>query len=265
MKELKTINDVISVLDDIIRETEENNDCLGYFAVLYQRVTLKVKEKIESGYFDDAERMELLDVIFAKRYIDAYYDHRSGKPVTQSWDKAFKLSQNYWPVTLQHLLIGMNAHINLDLGIVAAEISKEGNIEDLRNDFYKINEILSSLVNEVQNNLSTIWPPLRHILLKTGHYDNMMVDFSMKIARDGAWKFATELSGKRIEEIPQCIQTRDAAIAKVSDIISNNKLPVKIILAVVRLGETGSVAGKIRKLKKENPEPAVTPVPTISG
>lgn len=265
MKELKTINDVISVLDGIIRETEENNDCLGYFAVLYRRVTLQVKDNIESGYFDDAERMELLDVIFAKRYIDAYYDHRSGKPVTQSWDKAFKLSQNYWPVTLQHLLIGMNAHINLDLGIVAAEISKEKNIEDLRNDFYKINEILSSLVNEVQNNLSTIWPPLRYILLKTGQYDNMIVDFSMKIARDGAWKFATELSAKRIEEIPQCIQTRDAAIAKVADIISNNKLSVKILLAIIRIGENGSVAEKIRKFKKENSEPSVTPVSTISG
>src|SRR5690606_36496574 len=145
MKELKTINDVLATLDNIIQETEENNDTLGYFAVLYNRVTLKVKEEIEAGYFEDAERMEKLDVIFAKRYIDAYYDYRSGRPVTRCWDKAFKLSTDFWPVTLQHLLIGMNAHINLDLGIVAAEVCKGGKIEDLRTDFYKINEILSSL------------------------------------------------------------------------------------------------------------------------
>lgn len=263
MKELKSINDVILVLDDIIQETEANNDTLGYFAVLYRRVTLKVKEKIESGYFEDAERMERLDVIFAKRYIDAYYSHREGLPVTQSWEKAFCLSKNFWPVTLQHLLIGMNAHINLDLGIVAAEISKGGNIEDLRNDFYKINEILSSLVNEVQTNLSTIWPPLRQILLKTGQYDNLMVDFSMKLARDGAWRFATELSGKINEDIPQCIETRDKAVAKVADIITNNKISIRILLGVVRLGETGSVSEKIRKFKKAQVKVEAVTVPGL--
>lgn len=264
MKELKTINDVLVILDDIIQETEEKNDTLGYFAVLYRKVTLKVKEEMESGYFEDSERMEQLDVIFAKRYIDAYYDYRSGRPVTQSWDKAFKLSKNLWPVTLQHLLIGMNAHINLDLGIVAAEVCKEGRIEDLRNDFYKINEILSSLVNEVQHNLCTIWPPLRSILLMTGQYDNLMVDFSMKIARDGAWNFATELSTKKKKEISHCIENRDAAVAKVADVITNNRLSVRILLAIVRLSETGTVSGKIRKLKKVNTAPSVTAVPGIS-
>lgn len=263
MKELKTINDVLDTLDIIIQETEENNDTLGYFAVLYKRVTLKVKEEIEAGYFEDAERMEKLDVIFAKRYIDAYFDYRGGRPVTQSWDKAFKLSTDFWPVTLQHLLIGMNAHINLDLGIVAAEVCKGKRIEDLQTDFYKINEILSSLVNEVQDNLSTIWPPLRRILLKTGQFDNKMVDFSMKIARDGAWRFATELSGKSQKDIPDCIQTRDIAVAKVADIITNKRLSIQILLKIVRLGEIGSVSGKIRKLKNMETEPSTTTVPEI--
>ncbi len=255
MKELKTIDDVLEVLDDIIEETEAQNNVLGYFAALYRRVTLQVKAEIEAGYFEDAERMELFDVLFAKRYIDAYYDYQNGKPVTRSWDKAFELSHNFWPITLQHLLIGMNAHINLDLGIVAAEICKGKNIEGLRNDFYKINEILSSLVHEVQTNLSTIWPPLRQILLKTGQLDNLMVDFSMKIARDGAWNFATELAAKKQENFATCIETRDAVVAGVADIITNNPLSIRILLGTVRIGEIGSVSGKIQKLKKTNLKP----------
>jgi hypothetical protein len=35
-------------------------------------VTKKVKNGIENNLFDDGPRMEKLDVIFAKRYIDAY-------------------------------------------------------------------------------------------------------------------------------------------------------------------------------------------------
>ncbi|WP_408024472.1 DUF5995 family protein [Tenacibaculum sediminilitoris] len=34
-------------------------------------------------------------------------------------------------MVLQHLLIGMNAHINFDLVIVAAEVSKGQNIQNL--------------------------------------------------------------------------------------------------------------------------------------
>src|SRR5690606_12551437 len=94
---------------------------------------------------------------------------------------------------LQHLLLGMNAHINLDLGIAAAEISTKENIHQLKNDFIKINEILSAQVDEVQFGLSSIWNPLKKILSKTGKFDNYLVDFSMKIARDGAWNFASEM------------------------------------------------------------------------
>lgn len=43
-KELQTINDVITELKHIIVKTELNGDTNGYFAVLYYKVILKVKE-----------------------------------------------------------------------------------------------------------------------------------------------------------------------------------------------------------------------------
>ena len=66
---IKSIDDVILTLEQIIVESEINNDPLGYFAVLYQKVTIKIQEGIKTKYFDDGSRMEMLDVIFAKRYI----------------------------------------------------------------------------------------------------------------------------------------------------------------------------------------------------
>ncbi len=93
IKKLNRIDDVISVLEDIIRESIEKNDSLGYFAALYQQVTIKVKEGIENNFFEDGPRMEKLDVVFAKRYIDAYNNWENKHPVTQSWEKAFTLAQ----------------------------------------------------------------------------------------------------------------------------------------------------------------------------
>ena len=67
--------------------------------------------------------MEKLDVIFANRYIKAYYQYQTQQPASKTWEAAFVEADNYWIIVLQHLLLGMNAHINLDLGIAAAQIS----------------------------------------------------------------------------------------------------------------------------------------------
>lgn len=242
------IDDVILSLDQIISEAEQNNDPAGYFAALYRKVTVKVKEGIASGYFDDGPRMEQLDVAFARRYLDAYFSFVSQKPVTLSWQKTFDLFRKKRPIVLQHLLMGMNAHINLDLGIAAAEISNEENLASLQADFNRINEILSALVHEVEDNLSSIWPALKFILKHTGQIDDYLVDFSMKLARDGAWKFANQLVKIQQADKQQAIAERDQKVAAKTDLILKPGLVANIVLWLIRITERGSVTDKIRKL-----------------
>ncbi len=246
---LKTINEVISILDAIIAETEKDRDPLGYFAILYRKVTIKVKEGIETHFFEDPERMEKLDIIFAHRYIDAYYAWKNNQAISKAWEKAFLLSKNTGSLVFQHLLIGMNAHINLDLGIAAAEISTAENVKKLKNDFHKINEILSSLVDEVQFGLSSIWPALRWILSKFGNIDNYLIDFSMEIARDGAWNFTNSIIKQQVEKWPDTIQLRDLKVAEKSKIITHPGKWMQFLLWIIRLGERGSVSQKMEKLK----------------
>lgn len=246
---IKTIDEVISALEIIIAESEQNNDIAGYFAVLYLKVTICVKEGIANGFFDNGSRMEELDVTFAKRYLIAFDAYRNNQPVTEVWKKAFDLSDQYWPIVLQHLLMGMNAHINLDLGLAAAEISKGKNLTELENDFNKINQILSSLVHEVEGNLSLVWPALKYILKWTGKIDDYLVDFSMKLARNGAWKFANEFSLVPENEKQTAIIKRDHRVAgKVKVILDPGWLAI-IALRIIRITERGSVAEKIVKLK----------------
>ena len=89
---------------------------------MYRRVTAEVKRRIEAGEFDDGPRMERFDVLFARRYLDAWAQHERGEVPTGVWALAFAAGERWRPVVLQHLLLGMNAHINLDLGIVAAVV-----------------------------------------------------------------------------------------------------------------------------------------------
>ncbi|HAS41957.1 MAG TPA: hypothetical protein DCS93_15860 [Microscillaceae bacterium] len=244
-----TIDEVISMLEDIIVVSKEKQDPLGYFAALYQKVTIAVKEGIKEGRFENGERMEKLDVIFANRYLLAYHDYQANNSVTKSWLKAFALSKKYWPVVLQHLLIGMNAHINLDLGIAAAEVAKGQNIEDLKNDFDEINKVLASLVETVQAELAQIWRPLRWILKLTGRLDNLIVDFSMELARDGAWRFAKKLAEQPAADWPTTIEARDNAVANVAKIVTKPGIFLGLMLKIVRLGERGTVSKKIEILQ----------------
>lgn len=249
MPAINTIDEVIEALDDIINQCENNQDTAGYFAALYRKVTVRVKQGIINHEFEDSARMEQLDVVFANRYLDAYFAWKKGQPVTTSWQKAFDITTSYWPIVLQHLLIGMNAHINLDLGIAAAAVSNGSNILTLQNDFNKINTILSSLVAEVQNKLAAIWPGLKWILKHTRNVDDFMVDFSMQLSREGAWKFAMSIAGKTSTELTELIAARDLKVAEKSKIITYDGFWASLVLGIIRLGERGTVKQKIEKLK----------------
>src|SRR5690606_26555708 len=113
----KTIDEVISALDTIIEKECANRSCMAYFPILYRKVTVRIKEGIRANEFENSPQMEKLDVLFANRYIDAYESLDNNKPITQSWKIAFGAAKTGKLLIMQHLLLGINAHINLDLGI----------------------------------------------------------------------------------------------------------------------------------------------------
>ena len=190
-----TIDEVIAKLDEIISFSKVHKSRVGYFAALYRKVTVAVKAGVQAGDFEDGPRMEKLDVIFANRYLDAYDAYIGGGNVSSSWRLAFQATSKWRPIVLQHLLAGMNAHINLDLGIAAAQCSPSSALPGLEADFNKINSLLSSLVGGVKNELAQIWPPLKWLDWLAGTADDRLIDFSMDLARKQAWKFAQTLAG----------------------------------------------------------------------
>jgi len=176
-----TIDQVLEELERIIEWAERRNSRLGYFPALYRKVTLLVKSGIEECFFDDGNRMERLDVIFANRYLEAFFEYQAGKTVTLSWQLAFDAAENWPPIMLQYLLLGMNAHILLDLGIAAAGTVSSDNLPALRDDFDRINIILASQIDSVQNELSLIWPLFRPLDIAAGKVDELLARFSIKL------------------------------------------------------------------------------------
>src|SRR5512146_355430 len=142
----ETIDDVIHALDGIIDWAWDHKSRAGYFAALYRRVTRSVKEGIANGRFQNGPRMEKLDVSFANRYLQAHEQFRAGRRPTSSWQVAFHGASHWYPIVVQQLLVGINAHINLDLGIAAAQTAPGDQLPGLQTDFNQINAVLADLV-----------------------------------------------------------------------------------------------------------------------
>jgi hypothetical protein len=185
--------------------------------------------------------MERFDVAFANRYLEAVRDHRTGGTPTSSWRLAFASSEEFWPIVLQHLLLGMNAHINLDLGIAAAETMRGEPLESLHDDFNRINGILASLVDDVQKQLGEVWFVLRLLNARLGSVDDAIVNFSMERARDEAWRSAVRLSRLPQSEWPRAIAGQDAATVRIGSIVRSPGAFLQFVTKLVRVGEVASV------------------------
>ncbi len=245
----KTIDEVLMRLDRIVQHSIDTGSRIGYFAAMYRTVTARMKAEIEAGRFEDNPRMERLDVCFANRFLDAYAAYMSGGRCSHCWRIAFDAAEQSKPLILQHLLLGMNAHINYDLGIAAADICEGDTIHSLYHDFNSINDILVSMIDEVKHDLDTLSPWISWLDEQDGRAADTIIHFSMNKARSCAWEFAQQLAaadGQRKLEL-MARKGMDAALLG-QEVLRPPGMIFKAILWLVRLRESDDVVRNIIQL-----------------
>lgn len=243
----QTIQEVIDQLDELINDGLRRADRIGYFAALYQRVTINVKRAIIAGnVFEDNLRMETLDVVFASRFLDAYYDRLEGLPTTRVWQAVFDQLENPDVLVMQHLLLAMNAHINLDLGIAAASIMQGQVIEDLENDFNTINKILARLIKVVEVELGQVAPRLGTIDNMGGSIDARLFNFVIDTARAEAWDFACHLSRIPAADWNFAISSRDGEMTRIANAILEPGFMAERVVDWIRQTESTDVRANIQ-------------------
>jgi hypothetical protein len=192
MPQANTIDEVLTQLDVIIDAARAENNAGGYFAYVYRRTTAAIKEAIRTCRFADNERMETFDVAFANLYLEAYEQHHCGAPCTASWQLAFDAAKGQ-KALLQHVLLGMNAHINLDLGVAAGNLMAGKNLNDLEADFRLVNNILQEIIEELQERVARASPIFTWFDRVGKDRDEHLLDFSMRAAREQAWVVAHQV------------------------------------------------------------------------
>ena len=243
--QIQTIQDVINKLVQIVQQCESSKNKAGYFAALYKRMTVAVMENIAAGNFEDGARMEKLDIVFAQRYLDAYEAYHSNAHCSVAWKFAFDSCADDSLIVLQHLLLGINTHINLDLAIAAAQIAPCNAIHALQNDFYRINTLIASLTDDIQECLADVWPPM-HLLMKVANGKQMAVlNFSIDKARDASWANAIVMANMNDEVRAAYINKIDIVVSLLGAKIKSPGIGSMLLLHAVHATEFNDVAKTI--------------------
>lgn len=207
-----------------------------HFLGTYLRTTTAVGQALDRGVFEDSGWVEEWDVVFAKLYLDAHDASLTGGPIARPWRLAFEASAQLHP--LQHVLLGVNAHINFDLPqalltVIAVEDFDDAKLLDRRRrDHQNIDGILASRVAAEDNELPAgslldrLLTPLNRLGTKR----------FLREARQKVWHNAYELHTARVTG-PDAYRTRLAELeslssAKIADLL----VPHQVLLHLTVTG-----------------------------
>jgi hypothetical protein len=259
-----TIDQVVAAIQGIVDWSMANESRLGYFAALYKRITIAIRTAIAGGAFQDGPRMELFDVAFAGRYFAALngFFHPGAFPApSHVWQVAFNAASHAEPILVQHMLAGVNAHINLDLGIAAEAVAPGLQLPSLHEDFNTVNAVLASQVKGVLDEIDSLSPVLAALYDVLMTYEIDLINDGLKLFRDSAWHLATLLAAEPAILHPPTILVRDLEAAKLGTTIFYPPPLLARIAAAVAKQESRDVVHNIQVLDAMASTPA--PIRTV--
>lgn len=200
------------MLEDTIDELRavalEAADASGYFPAMYAQVTDRIRTAATEGRFGDGEGMARFSETFAGWYLRP----RAGiEPVPGCWKACWDVAGDGRLLIVQHLLTGINAHVNHDLPQVVVQLATEsGHLDGMRADFDAVNDVLAETMSDVLRDLGRVSAWVNIAAARGG---GRVFHFSLEAARAQAWRAAVRLD--RLDDT-----ARAADVAEIDRLVS---------------------------------------------
>ena len=145
---LKSTDEVVAYLTQTARRADRGEipEAWGIFTRAYLRVTLEIIARIADGYFEDPSWLAAFDVRFANKYKDAI-DALPDSP--RCWQIARDVAEAGGRDVLQHLMLGINAHMRYDLCVVLLDGFVDDRVRRKR-DFDAVNRVMKLAVDPIE-------------------------------------------------------------------------------------------------------------------
>lgn len=226
---------------DVVDQMRQRLDALPardlrrHFLGTYLRTTMAVEQAIDRRVFEDPGWVVQWDVVFAQLYLDALDASLADGPISRPWRLAFDAPARLHP--LQHVLLGVNAHVNYDLpqallGVITVEDFGDPKLLDRRQrDHENIDGVLASRVAAEDNELPVgtlidrLLTPLNRLASKR----------FLREARQKVWHNTYELHTARVAG-PDAYRVRLAELevlssAKIADLLAPGQVLLRLAVA----------------------------------
>jgi Family of unknown function (DUF5995) len=221
----------------------EADDATGYFAALYARVTERVQLAAGTGRFGNGERM----VHFARTFAGWYLETQSGaRPRPGCWQACVDVADDRSLLIVQHLFLGINAHVNHDLPQVVVELADAGDdLADLRPDFDAVNTILAETYPDVLRDIGRVagW-----VQVAASWGGGRAFNFSLATARAQAWRAAVRLHGLDSERRAKDVAELDRLVRVLAYLVTRPSPPASWLVPLARRLETDDPRAVTRSL-----------------
>jgi hypothetical protein len=229
----------VSDVAEQLRETaREANSPAGYFPALYARVTDRVVAGIAEDRFTDGARMDEFVVRFAGRYLAA--------ASARCWQASWDVASNSSLLIVQHLLLGINAHVNFDLPQAVAALALErGNLSDVRGDFDAVNAILAETSTGVLRDLDRVARWTNEAAALGG---GRVFNFSLERTRDEAWRAAERIVALDDDGRRAYIAELDELVSVLAYLVTQPLFPASLLIPLARRLESRDPADVVAAL-----------------
>lgn len=248
---IETVDDVLTELTRIVTGATDAGKRVGYFAALYRRTTTQINADVLAGTFDDNDRMSRLIVAFASRYFDALRNFLAGVAAPRCWQAAFEAGDTNRYIVLQHLLLGMVAHINFDLGAGIAAVVGADELTGFRRDFDHVHDILGGTLSDTQARLDRVSPWLAVIDVAGGMFDESLGNFGLQELRERSWKVAERIVGLAAADRDAELDRVDVETVRIGQGIRNPTGLAACTVLLARLVERRNIPGIITELNAD--------------
>lgn len=186
----------------LVDRRKQCGDSRSVFLRCYSLMTQSMLAALGDGRFQDPQWVSELLHHFADYYFDALDSYEQGSGDTPKiWAHAHDASRARELFVLQHLALGINAHINYDLIFALADMllpewpTASEQLRLLRyQDHCNVNAIITETVDTVQDSVVEEQAPWFDLIDEVlGPIDEMLVSRLIANWRDEVWKQAVEV------------------------------------------------------------------------
>jgi len=207
-------------------------DASGYFPALYSVVTERIGASIKAGKFDDGPLLDRFATQFASHYLLAAHDHLQA---AKCWQASWNVAGDQRLLIVQHLLLGINAHVNYDLPRAVVEIADErGDLLSIRHDFDAVNDVLADTYVDVIKDLERVSRWVNGAARLGG---GRVFNFSLTLARTRAWEAASAMYPLSADGRRAHAEELDGLVSVLAYLITRPPIPVAVFAFFARFLE----------------------------